>query len=204
LLCALAGSLGTEFRATDVVSERGDEAVARVRELTDGLGAHSVLECVGLEQSTLTALHIARPVAQSGASGCPKKTRFPTVTVQDDRYPERLEQPPAAETPHTDQRRRITMTPWTSDELDRIGEAEELEIASVRRDGTQRKPVTIWVVRHGDDLYIRSVNGRTSSWFRGAQARQEAHIEAGGVDKDVLLVEADDLNDKIDAAYRSK
>src|SRR6266496_1560356 len=53
-------ALGTEFGATDVVSERGDEAVERVRGLTDGLGAHSVLECVGLEQSTLTALQIAR------------------------------------------------------------------------------------------------------------------------------------------------
>jgi len=96
------------------------------------------------------------------------------------------------------------MSTWTSDELDRIGEAEELEIASLRRDGTLRRPVTIWVVRYGDDLYVRSVNGRTSSWFRGAQARHEAHIEAGGVDKDVLLVETDDLNDELDAAYRSK
>jgi hypothetical protein len=96
------------------------------------------------------------------------------------------------------------MSTWTSDELDRIGRAEELEIASVRRDGTLRQPVTIWVVRHGDDLYVRSVNGRTSSWFRGAQARHEAHIEAGGVGKDVLLVETDDMNDKIDAAYRAK
>ncbi len=96
------------------------------------------------------------------------------------------------------------MSTWTSDELDRIGRAEELEIASVRRDGTQRKPVTIWVVRHGDDLYVRPVNGRTSSWFRGAQARHEAHIEAGGVVKDVRLVETDDMNDQIDAAYRAK
>jgi len=96
------------------------------------------------------------------------------------------------------------MSTWTSDELDRIGEAEELEIASLRGDGTHRKPVTIWVVRHGDDLYVRSVNGRTSSWFRGAQARHQAHIEAGGVDKDVRLAETDDLNDEIDAAYRSK
>jgi hypothetical protein len=93
---------------------------------------------------------------------------------------------------------------WTSDELDRIGEADELEIAAVRRDGTPRTPVTIWVVRHGDDLYVRSVNGRTSSWFRGAQARHEAHIEAGGVDKDVLLVETDEVNDELDAAYRAK
>jgi hypothetical protein len=93
---------------------------------------------------------------------------------------------------------------WTSDELDRIGEAEELEIAPVRRDGTRRTPVTIWVVRHGDDLYVRSVNGRTSSWFRRAQARHEAHIEAGGVDKDVLLVETGDMNDELDAVYRAK
>ncbi|HEX2287532.1 MAG TPA: DUF2255 family protein [Gaiellaceae bacterium] len=96
------------------------------------------------------------------------------------------------------------MSTWTNDELDRIGEAEELEIASVRRDGTLRKPVTIWVVRHGDDLYVRSVYGRTSTWFRGARARHEGHIRAGGVEKDVRLVETDDLNDEIDAAYRSK
>jgi hypothetical protein len=96
------------------------------------------------------------------------------------------------------------MSTWTSDELNRIGEAEELEIASVRRDGTLREPVTIWVVRQGDDLYVRSVNGRGSSWFRSAQTRHEAHIKAGGVDKYVLLVESDDTDDAIDAAYRSK
>ena len=96
------------------------------------------------------------------------------------------------------------MSTWTSDELDRIGGAEELEIASLRRNGTLRNPVTIWVVRQGDDLYVRSVNGRTSSWFRGARVRHEGHIEAGGVDKDVLLVETDDMNDEIDGAYRSK
>jgi hypothetical protein len=96
------------------------------------------------------------------------------------------------------------MSRWTSDELNRIGAAEELEIASVRRDGTLRRPVTIWVVRHGDDLYVRSVNGRTSSWFRGVQLRHEGHIEAGGIDKDVLLVETDDVNDDVDAAYRAK
>jgi hypothetical protein len=48
------------------------------------------------------------------------------------------------------------------------------------------------------------VNGRTGAWFRGAQARHEAHIDAGGVAKDVLLVETDDNNDAIDAAYRAK
>src|SRR5436190_23543178 len=96
------------------------------------------------------------------------------------------------------------MTAWTSDELSKIAAAEELEIASVRRDGTLRKPVTIWVARHGDDLYVRSVNGRPASWFRGVQVRHEGHIQAGGVDKDVLLVETDDMNVEIDAAYRAK
>jgi hypothetical protein len=96
------------------------------------------------------------------------------------------------------------MSLWTENELSRIGGAEELEIASSRHDGTLRNPVTIWVVRHGDDLYVRSVNGRTSSWFQGAQARHEAHIEAGGVDKDVRLIETDEINDEIDATYRAK
>jgi hypothetical protein len=96
------------------------------------------------------------------------------------------------------------MTAWTTDELTRIASADELQIAPRRRDGTLRNPRTIWVVRHGDDLYVRSVNGRTSAWFRGAQVRHEAHIRAGGIDKDVHLVEVDDLNEEIDAAYRTK
>jgi hypothetical protein len=93
---------------------------------------------------------------------------------------------------------------WSSDELSKIEAAEELDLASVKRDGTLRNAVTMWVVRHGDDLYVRSVNGRGSSWFRGAQARHEAHIQAGGVDKEVLLVEPDDVDDELDAAYRAK
>ena len=97
------------------------------------------------------------------------------------------------------------MKTWTSDELTKIGTAEELKIASLRRDGTLRKPVTIWVIRYGDDLYVRSVNGRTAAWFRGTQVRHEGHIQAGGVDKDVTFVDADpNINDQIDAAYRTK
>ena len=70
-------ALGTEFGATDVVSERGDEAVERVRELTDGLGAHSVLECVGLGESTVTALQIARPGGAVGRVGVPQEDSVP-------------------------------------------------------------------------------------------------------------------------------
>jgi hypothetical protein len=96
------------------------------------------------------------------------------------------------------------MGTWASDELNTISAAEELDLASVRRDGTLRKPVTMWVVRLGDEVYVRSVNGRASSWFRGAQVRHEARIRAGSVDKDVTLVEADDVNDELDTAYRTK
>ena len=70
-------ALAREFGATDVVSERGDEAVERVRELTDGFGAHSVLECVGLAQSMLTALSIARPGGAVGRVGVPQDETMP-------------------------------------------------------------------------------------------------------------------------------
>ncbi len=96
------------------------------------------------------------------------------------------------------------MSAWTSAELDRIDAAEELELASVRRDGTRRRPVTMWVVRVGDDVYVRSVNGRGSSWFRGAQTRHEARVRAGGVERDVELVETDERNSSVDAAYEAK
>ena len=97
------------------------------------------------------------------------------------------------------------MTAWRRDELMKIGAAEELEIASRRRDGTLRNPVTIWVVRVRDDLYVRSWRGRTSAWFRGTQVRHEGHIQAGGVQKDVNFVDADPaLTDQIDTAYRTK
>src|SRR5438045_1219654 len=97
------------------------------------------------------------------------------------------------------------MTAWTTDELDEIDAADELEIASLRGDGTLRSPTTIWVVRLGDDPYVRSVNGRTSSWFRGTQVRQVGRIRAGGVERDVAFVDADpDVANRIDDAYRTK
>jgi threonine dehydrogenase-like Zn-dependent dehydrogenase len=70
-------AIAKQFGATDVVSERGDEAVERVHELTDGFGAHSVLECVGLEQSTVTALDIARPGGAVGRVGVPQEETIP-------------------------------------------------------------------------------------------------------------------------------
>lgn len=97
------------------------------------------------------------------------------------------------------------MSDWTSGEITKIAAADELDIASLRGDGMLGKPVTIWVVRHGDDLYVRSIHGRSAGWFRGTQVRHEGHIEAGSVDKDVRIVDAgDDIADELDAAYRAK
>jgi hypothetical protein len=102
--------------------------------------------------------------------------------------------------------RRGVMTVWMSEELNRIGRAEELRIASFRRDGTLRKPVIIWVVRLGDDLYVRCVKGREGAWFRGVLTRHEGQIRAGIVEKDVTFVEESDpdINAKIDEAYLTK
>jgi hypothetical protein len=98
------------------------------------------------------------------------------------------------------------MSIWTSNELDKIGKADELQIASLRADGTLRNPVIIWVVRVGDDLYVRAVKGRTGPWFRGTQTRHEGHIQSGGVEKDVTFVDDAEptVNEQIDAAYRKK
>jgi hypothetical protein len=97
------------------------------------------------------------------------------------------------------------VTAWTNGELDKMDAADELEIASLRPDGSLRNPTTIWVVRVGDDLYVRSVNGRTSAWFRGTQVRHEGRIRAHGVEKDVTFVDVDgDVADEIDDAYRTK
>jgi len=70
-------ALGKEFGATEVVSERGDEAVECVRELTDRLGVDSVLECVGLRQSVVTALEIARAGGAVGWVGVPEDENVP-------------------------------------------------------------------------------------------------------------------------------
>ncbi len=98
------------------------------------------------------------------------------------------------------------MATWTNDDLRKIAAAEELELAAVRRAGSLGNPVTIWVVRVGDELYVRSWKGHNGAWFRATQARQAGHIKAGGVGKDVTFVpEADaTINDRIDAEYRRK
>jgi hypothetical protein len=97
------------------------------------------------------------------------------------------------------------MTGWTGAELQQIGAADELHVAPRRRDGSLRGPVTIWVVRSGEDIYIRSVRGPAGGWFRGVQDRHEGRIEAGGIGKDVTFIDVTDgIDEAIDTAYREK
>jgi hypothetical protein len=97
------------------------------------------------------------------------------------------------------------MSTWTSDELSRIGAAEELQLASQRRDGTLRPYVTMWVVRAGDNLYVRSAFGPDNPWFRRAKASGTGRIRAGGLERDVTFAEpAPGVHAAIDVAYHSK
>jgi hypothetical protein len=99
----------------------------------------------------------------------------------------------------------VTAAVWSTDELDRIGGAEELQIAARRRDGSLRRQVPIWVVRVGDELYVRSWRGPGGSWYLAVRATHEGHISAGGVERDVSLAEVGgDVDGAVDAAYRAK
>jgi hypothetical protein len=97
------------------------------------------------------------------------------------------------------------MSDWTGEELGTIGAADELEVAALRPDGSLRPYTTIWAVRVGDDLYVRSYRGRNGAWFRSVLRRPEGRIRAGGVDREVTFEEASNADQAaIDQAYRAK
>jgi hypothetical protein len=97
------------------------------------------------------------------------------------------------------------MTTWTDAELDPIGDADELDLASQRADHTLRPYVTMWVVRVGDDLYVRSAYGADNPWYRRAKASGVGRIRAGGVERDVSFDDADPgVHAAVDAAYHAK
>ena len=97
------------------------------------------------------------------------------------------------------------MTTWTAEDLGRIGEAEELRLASARADGSLRPYVTMWVVRAGDELYVRSAHGPDNPWFRRAMASGAGRIRAGGSERDVTFAEpSSGVHADIDAAYHAK
>ncbi|MFF5537189.1 DUF2255 family protein [Streptomyces cinerochromogenes] len=98
------------------------------------------------------------------------------------------------------------MSTWSPETLARIAGADELRIAPRRDDGTLRAPTTIWVVRDGDDLYVRSWRGTAGTWWNAARTHGTGHISAGGVGTDVIFTPVDDpaVNQRVDSAYRAK
>jgi hypothetical protein len=97
------------------------------------------------------------------------------------------------------------MTTWPNEELERIADAEELQLASLRRDESLRPYVTMWVVRAADDLYVRSAYGPDNPWYRRAKDSGVGRIRAGGVERDVTFAEAaSDAHAAIDSAYHVK
>ncbi|ONH27804.1 DUF2255 family protein [Pseudofrankia asymbiotica] len=96
------------------------------------------------------------------------------------------------------------MSAWMTSELDALGGADELTITTSRPDGTLRGYVPIWVVRVGDEVYVRSYRGPDGSWFRHAAAQGVAHIRAAGVDRDVAVTAAPSARESVDRAYSTK
>ena len=99
----------------------------------------------------------------------------------------------------------MTAATWTADELDRVGAAEELEIAPRRRDGARLRSVQIWVVRAGEGRYVRSWRGSQAAWFCATQRQRSGHVSADGLETDVAFADAGpEVCDAVDAAYREK
>ena len=96
-------------------------------------------------------------------------------------------------------------TTWAPEELRRIGAAVEIGLASRRPDGSLRPFVTMWVVRAGGDLYVRSAYGPDNPWYRRATASGAGRIRAGGIERDVSFAQAaSEAQGDIDAAYHAK
>ena len=100
---------------------------------------------------------------------------------------------------------------WRADELSLIDGSGEVDIATRRGDATLRAARIVWTVRHGDAVYIRSVNGTTAAWYRGVQTGHEGELTAGRLQQGVAFVEAgthagegSELDGALDAAYRAK
>jgi hypothetical protein len=95
--------------------------------------------------------------------------------------------------------------PWTADELESLEREDELHLSSEREDGSLGEPTTIWMVRVGDGVFVRAVNGRDGEWFRCTQVARRGRIRVGTLARDVAFEDGDDaLGAAIDDGYRRK
>jgi hypothetical protein len=97
------------------------------------------------------------------------------------------------------------MSAWSPEDLATFGSATEIGVASRRRDGSLGPYVTIWGVRVGEDLYIRSAHGPENGWYRRATTSGTGRIRAGVIERDVSFAQADaGVAGEASAAYRAK
>ena len=97
------------------------------------------------------------------------------------------------------------MTGWTDQQAAQIAGPQEVQVVTRRPDGSLRRPTTIWIVHDGDHVFIRSTNGRTADWFRGATTTGTGQIISGGKATDVTFTEAAEADlPSVDTAYRRK
>ena len=90
--------------------------------------------------------------------------------------------------PRVDQGAGEPVSTWSQEDLGLLGGAGEVEVSSVRRDGSLSRARTVWIVRVGDELYLRSVNGPDAAWYRSTRSRHQGRIEARGVARDVTWI----------------
>jgi hypothetical protein len=102
----------------------------------------------------------------------------------------------------------VTLTDdWTEDEISALTSEDEIHVSSIRRDGSARPPVTVWMVTDGGSLYVRAVKGVDGPWYRHVRTTDRAHVTARGVTADVVVEDASEdstLAGRLDAAYREK
>lgn len=97
------------------------------------------------------------------------------------------------------------MSTWRIEDLERIGAAREIDVATTRRDGSLGKPVIVWAVRNGNEIYLRSYRGDTGVWYRRALANPNGRISLDGIEREVVFEHIGrNLAAEIDAAYWDK
>lgn len=98
------------------------------------------------------------------------------------------------------------MTKWQPDDIEVLGRTEELEVTTFRTDGSARPYVPIWVVRVGDDAYVRSYRGEEGAWFRHARDNGVGRIRAAGMEREAIFAPSNDptIDAAVDRAYLAK
>lgn len=97
------------------------------------------------------------------------------------------------------------MSQWSVGELNHIDHTDELHISVERTDGTLRDPRIIWMVRVGDEVYVRSAHGLEGAWYRAVLRTGKGHVSFSGVETATLFEHVPGhLDAEIDAAFQAK